>query len=135
MRWTFVDEQDDANPHNGIIINAASDLTSLYESIRDRPSFFFSLVDESGARILVGFGRHDVGCIQYTTPGNAPVHLVAVGDVSASADGPIGEEFLCGNTPTPIVKRYCLPFNDVVRFVGEIVDTRMLAKEVNWEEI
>jgi hypothetical protein len=135
MRWTFLDEQDDANTHNGITLYAASDLTALYESIRDRPPFFFSLVHEGGARLLVGFGRHDVGCIQYTTPGDASVHLVAVGDISAPVDGPIGAEFLCGDTPTPIVKRYCVPFNDVVRFVGNIVDTGMLAKDVTWEEI
>jgi len=135
MRWILWDEQDETNPINGKTICTAAELKPLYESIHDRPPFFFSLEDEGGARLLIGIGRRDVGCIQYSTPGDASAPLVAVGDISASADGPMGAEFLCGDTPTPIVRRYCLPFNDVVRLVGDLVESGMLANDATWEKI
>jgi hypothetical protein len=44
-------------------------------------------------------------------------------------------EFLMGDTPTPVSKRYCLPLDAFVEIVAEFVQTGERKREVLWEEL
>src|SRR5262249_9341652 len=103
----FLAQQDESNPLNGLIMADNEHLPRILASLRTRKPFWAQLFGDNGYNLMVGIGGTS-GCVQYSrSDGNSP-YLVAVAANPTAEEGDI--EFLCGNTPTPVSKRYILPF-------------------------
>jgi len=90
------------------------------------------LFGDNGYNLMVGIGGTS-GCVQYSrSDGNSP-YLVAVAANPTAEEGDI--EFLCGNTPTPVSKRYILPFEKVKEIASYFLETGARSAKVRWEEI
>ena len=130
MNAVFHDHQDIANPLNGRAVTS-SEAIRLLRSLRTRDPFFCSLDADAGT-LLVGVGQ-DVGCIQFTpTVGGLP-YLMAMSDPNESRDGYV--EFLSGGTPSPVPRRYALPWLLLEQIVTAFLDEGAIPNDVVWEEI
>jgi|SRR5262245_23209194 len=132
MRTHFYDLQDDANPLNGTSIENSAELRNALESLRDRPPFFAELIGDNGFKLTFGLGATE-GCVQFCSVEDDPPYLMAVNPNIRDSEG--GVEFLCGGTPTPVDKRYCLPYDAFVEIVAGFVQTGERKHDVLWEEI
>jgi hypothetical protein len=135
MKWTISDEQDVTSTIHGVTVETAREFRAMYQSSCERDPFFISLIGENGARVLVGAGRCLMSTIQYSTTDEVPVDWVIIGDVTMRLDGPVGVEFLCGDTPTPVLMRHCLPAHCIVEVTSEVIATGILPTNVAWEQI
>jgi len=126
------DLQQSDNPLNGAELESASELDGVFRSLADRKPFLFELQRNDGSILTVGFGG-SYGCVQHSNVGGSPPYLMALGDQQDDDDKFL--EFLAGNTPTPIPKRFCLPIKQVIEIIAEFMEHGAKSKNVSWEEI
>jgi hypothetical protein len=132
MKVEFFDRQDESNPLNGAQIGTDDELSSIIESLRTRPPFLCELIGENGHNLMVGIGD-DIGCVQHSSCDGLPPYLMGTKDAPRDTNNCV--DFLIGDTPTPIPRRYCLPMELVKRIASDFVDTGERSADVHWEEI
>jgi hypothetical protein len=136
MTVTFFDRQDESNPNNAKQIDNSDQLLKLLTSLRNRAPFFVELLGENGYALLVGIGPV-TGRIQYS-PGNGTLpYLMAVGDSAIQNPSTKDQdyvEFLTSDAPTPVSKRYCLPFDVVQQGAAYFLETGNRIPTLMWEE-
>jgi Immunity protein Imm1 len=131
MIVTFFDGDDETNYLNGTAIRDNSRLFQILRSMRNRSPFICELVGENGYYLLVGVGT--VGFVQYSARDGNPPYLVAVSPNSEAGESEV--EFMLGGTPTPVITRYCMPFDDVLQIAGYFQETGRTYPGVAWDEI
>jgi hypothetical protein len=131
MRAQFFDRQDATNPLNGKMLSDAAAMRSIIESTRQRAPFLAELIGENGRKLLLGLGPAD-GCVQFSSSDDSPPYLMALGN-NPEEEGQ--QDFLIGNTVSPIPRRYCLPMSRVAEIAAVFLDNGQRASDVAWEEI
>lgn len=132
MMVTFLDVQDRSNPMNGMKIKNLIEFDETVEKLRNREPFFFELTGENDYQLLVGFGNV-IGCVQHSRTDGGGLFLVAVAPGARKASDYF--EFLAGGTPTPISKRYCMPWEQVRQIVAYFLETGERSSDISWEAI
>ena len=132
MSVVFVDLQETDNPDNGKRFGAMSDIRHFLRSLEKRPPFLFELENEAGATLTVGLAG-TVGCVQFTPVRGKPPYQMAFTEECVEAETFL--EFLAGNTPTPISRRYCVPIKQVEDIILEFVKNGLPSPHTSWEEI
>jgi hypothetical protein len=130
MNASFRDQEDPSNPLNGHLV-ASSDVGQLLRSLQTREPFFCSLEADLGT-LLVGVGR-ELGCIQFTPKDGGPPYLMAT--IGSMENGDEYVEFLSGGTPSPVPRRYCLPWSLVERTVEAFLTQGFVPSDLQWEEV
>jgi hypothetical protein len=128
----FFDRQEDDNPLNGSKIATSVALSRTIDQLRNRRPFFFELLGENGYKLLIGVGKH-VGCVQYSACDGNPPYLVAT--TGREMENNTYIEFLAGNTPTPIPRHYCVPFDVMKRIAALFMETGLRDTSIQWEEV
>ena len=131
MNVTFLDGEDNKNSLNGSVIQDRERLLQTMDRLRTRPPFVCELAGETGFYLHVGIGK--LGHAQYSRMDGEPPYLLAVAPRPGRRDEYI--EFLLGGTPTPISKRYCMPFNLVREIAGYFLETGRAHPDFTWEEV
>jgi hypothetical protein len=131
MNVTFFDIEDKANHLNGTIIRDGDRLSQVLEGVRMRAPFFCELIGENGYELLIGVGPE--GCVQFGQRDGNSAYLVAVSPDQVAKGGQI--EFLCNGLPTPVPRRYCMPFDSIREIAGYFLDTGRMHPTFAWEEI
>ena len=132
MKIVFQDLQQIDNPMNGMLLETAEEVTRAFRSLAGRKPFLFELRGEYGFMLTVGFADNQ-GSVQYSPSSGMPTYMMAIAD-SAENEGEF-IEFLAGNTPTPISRRYCLPIKQVETIVLDFLASGAKSEAVPWEEI
>jgi hypothetical protein len=132
MKTRFFDLEDDANPLNGASVENAAELRNILESLRNRAPFIAELIGDNGFKFMFGVGITE-GCVQFSSAEDDPPYLMAVNPDLRGSEGEV--EFLCGGAPTPVSKRYCLPYGAFMEIVAEFVRTGERKSDALWEEI
>ena len=101
-------------------------------SFDGRKPFLFELRRDNGLMLTVGFAG-DRGCVQYSSSDGSPPYLLAV--VEDPTDGGQFVEFLAGDTPTAISRRFCLPIEQVQEIAVHFLASGERTGAVLWEEI
>jgi hypothetical protein len=128
----FFDRQDPGNLYNGAKLSDPDALRSTLESVRYRLPFFAELIGENGNSLLLGIGPKE-GCVQFTVSGGAAPYFMAVSPGATEADG--YEDFLIGDTATPVPKRYCMPYETLVEIAVAFLTSGERSASVSWEAI
>lgn len=131
MKLTFFDRQDQSNPLNGRSIERESELLDIFNALRRRSPFIVELVGDNGYNLTIGMG--DPGCVQHSPSNGDRPYLMAVGP--HPEDSQDSTEYLMGDTPTPIVRRYALPFEVVAAIACHFQGTGERSSAVPWEQI
>jgi hypothetical protein len=132
VKTQFFDRQDPKNPINGRVVTRSMEVSELFAAVRTRPPFFAEFIGEGGFKLLVGLASAE-GCAQFSAADGSPPYLMAVAPDAANSGGE--QSFLIGDTMTPVPKRYCLPYEAIVRLAEVFVDTGLRDTEIRWEEI
>jgi hypothetical protein len=130
MNASFSDYEDPTNQLNGHRLSSAEAIEVL-RSLQGREPFICSLQTDSGT-LLVGVGR-ELGCVQLTPADGGPPYFMATTSSMGDADEYI--EFLSGGTPSPIRRRYCLPWPLIERIVTHFLDQGIVPTDVQLEEV
>jgi hypothetical protein len=77
MKLLYENQQEDADPMNGMIISGGAQLDAALDAGRIGTPVFVRLSGDNGFEIMVGIG-HNVGCIQYSRSDGEPPYLVAL---------------------------------------------------------
>ena len=130
MNVIFFDRQDQENPLHGVVVRDRERLLQILNGLLIRPPFVCELQGENDFLLHVGVG--EFGQAQYSRADGKPPYLMAV----APDPGPKEEdiEFLLGGTPTPISKRYCMPFKFICEIAGYFVETGRAHPGFSWED-
>jgi hypothetical protein len=132
MKIRIYDRQDAMNPLNGIVVYNSADLLEIINSLTTRSPFFCELEGENGYNLLIGIGGL-YGCVQYSArDGSTPYLMATAGEAETNNEY---VEFLIGNTPTPVARRYCLPFDQVREIAVHFQNTGDRSLAVGWEKI
>src|SRR5262249_36050375 len=131
MNVTFFDREDKTNSLNGVAIQDRELLLRILSGLRSRPPFVCELLGENGFHLHVGIGK--LGHAQYSRSDGEPPYLLAVGPRPGRRDEYL--EFLLWGTPTPISKRYCMPFNSVREIAEYFLTTGCAHPGFTWEGI
>jgi hypothetical protein len=107
------------------------EMDEVLQKLRNREPFFFELVGENGYQLLVGLGK--VGCAQYSRDDGSGLFQVAIAPSAQNIEGYV--EFLAGDTPTPISKRYCMPWQQVKQIVFYFLEMGACTPEFSWKVI
>ncbi|MCC8960153.1 hypothetical protein H8B02_44155 [Bradyrhizobium sp. Pear77] len=132
MRAQFFDRQDATNPLNETVVDGSPALRRIVNDTRQRQPFLSELVGTNGRKLLLGLGSGD-GCVQFSSTDGAPPYLMAVATIEHEGGGT--QEFLMGDTSTPMPRRYCLPMEKVVEIAVAFLETGERSSSVEWEEI
>jgi len=127
---TFLDGQDNTNPLNGSVIQDRERLLEIFDRLRSRPPFVCELAGENGFYLHVGIGK--LGHAQYSRMDGEPPYLLAVAPQPGRRDEYI--DFLLWQTPTPISKRYCMPFDSIREIAGFFQETGRAHPSFAWED-
>jgi Immunity protein Imm1 len=128
----FFDRQDKHNPLNGSEIATSAALLKAIDEWRNRRPFFCELLGNNGYKLLIGIDS-ELGCVQYSSSDGDPPYLVATTEQETENDTEI--EFFIDDTSTPILRRYCIPFDLMKRVVASFIDTGLRDPTVHWKEI
>jgi immunity protein Imm1 of predicted polymorphic toxin system len=132
MKAVFNHEQEFFPKLDGACVDNRKELFALFEMFKDQEPFIGHLVGDNGYKLALGIGK-ELGCVQHSSSNGDVPYLVAL------APGIHGEDdyfdFWVGNTPTPIHKRYCLPFETVKEIAAYFIETGERSSDVSWEEI
>ena len=123
--------QESLNPLNGTVISSPVELLKILDGLRSRPPFFLQLVGNNGYKLDIGIGRTH-GYAQFSPNDGNPPYLMAKAPNGAAPSEDL--EFLAGNTPTPIDKRYCLPWKLVVQVAAHFIETGKRSTQISWKE-
>jgi len=132
MVVTFFDRQDENNQLNGSTYVDSRSLLNCLKLLTSRSAFFCEIDSDNGFKLLVGIGGN-WSCIQHSSAGGSPPYLMAV-----PGEPPLGAqdmEFLIGNTPTPVSRRYILGAELAEKVISYFVGTGKKSESVEWEEI
>jgi hypothetical protein len=132
MNAVFNDFQEPCSPLDGATVRNREELFELLDSLRNRAPFVGELVGDNGYKLLLGIGP-EVGSVQHSPSDGDVPYLMAVAVDDHCKDEYV--EFLCGDTPSPISKRYCLPFESVKEIAAHFLETGERSPAVRWEEI
>lgn len=132
MKVVFFDRQNESNSMNGAQIAGSHGLESLLDSLKSRSPFFFELIGQGENKLLVGISG-ELGCVQYSEKTGEPPYFMATKADASQDDQYL--EFLIGDTPTPVLVRYCLPFDTVKQVALHFQKTGNRSPTVMWEEI
>ena len=132
MNAIFEDMQDDQNEKNGSCIADAASLDALLRSFTGRKPFCFLLKGENGSAVTVGWGPR-LGSVQFGPSTGAPPYQMATAEDAFDDDEAV--EFLAGDTPTPIPRRFCMPIEKVKCVVLDFLRDGQKSPGVAWEEI
>jgi hypothetical protein len=132
MNVIFKDMQKLNNPLNGNRIENVSDVECLFRSFVGRDPFLFELQGENEITLTIGF-TDECASIQYSASSGLPPYFMAISDEAIDDSEYI--EFLAGDTPTPISRRYCLPTVKAIRIVNDFVQLGIRSKGMTWEEV
>jgi hypothetical protein len=91
----------------------------------------FELRGQNGFMLTIGWAG-DSGSVQFGHIDGSSPYMMAVG---AEAEDSGFIEFLVGNTPTPVPKRYCLPIKRVCEIAEYFLLHGNRSNDVQWEEI
>jgi hypothetical protein len=130
MVVTFFDIEDDSNSLNGTVIRDSERLLQILEGLRGRRPFVCELVGNNGFELTVGIGAH--GFAQYGRRDFSAGFMIAIAPGKELEEGDI--EFLAGRTPTPISKRYCMPFESVCDIARHFLEAGSPHPAFLWEE-
>jgi Immunity protein Imm1 len=130
MNVTFFDREDEANPLNGTVARHREQLLQILNGLRNRPPFVCELLGENGLHLHVGIGK--LGHAQYSRSDGEPPYLLAMGPRPGRRDEYV--DFLLGGTPTPISKRYCMPFDSIREIAAYFLETGRAHPSFAWEE-
>jgi hypothetical protein len=130
MIAVFQDLQDSKNASNGVSVSDERGLDALLAKLNYRAPFLFELNIDGGSKLLVGISP-ELGCVQYSAADGSPPYLMAVGDEAES--GVV--EFLAGNTPTPIPRRFCFSKSVLKQVIADFLRTGERSSAIAWEEI
>lgn len=130
MNVTFLDIEDDANKLNGTVIPDTSRLFQILTTLRIREPSFCEFRGEN-FKLTVGVGS--VGCAQHSPADGSPPYLIALAPDGEGAKG--ASEFLAGGTPTPVLNRYCMPFESVRDIARYFLDTGSVHPAFTWEKL
>ena len=131
MNITFFDEQDDTNSLNGTVVQDREHLLRILDGLRNRSPFVCDLVGTNGFHLDIGIGA--MGHAQYSRMDGEPPYLLAVAPQPGRRDEYI--DFLLWQTPTPISKRYCMPFESVRDIAAYFLETGRTHPLFAWEEV
>ena len=131
MNITFFDREDATNSLNGMVVQHRERLLQILDGLRNRPPFVCELLGENGFHLYVGIGK--LGHAQYSRSDGEPPYLLAVAPRPGRRDEHI--EFLLWGTPTPISKRYCMPFDSTREIALHFLQTGRAHPGFIWEGI
>ncbi len=133
MNTTFQDLQNENNPRNGAVAGDRERVVLLLDELRKiEPPFMCQFMGDNGFTLLIGVA-FDFGCAQYSSNDGMPPFLMAVS--KGDTPGRNEMEFLVGDTPTPIDRRFRIAFDDLLEVVAEFVATGERSAGVSWEEL
>ena len=132
MNLDFRDLQEPDNSMNGRTLSTAPEVESLFESLAERDPFLFELCGSNGFVLTIGLANGS-GTVQHSSIDGSPPHYMAISNAGEEEDGYI--EFLAGNTPTPIPRRFCLPIEQVQEIAVEFLLNEAKSESVRWEAI
>jgi hypothetical protein len=132
MTAIFQDLQQPENPLNGRQVNSAISIAEICRGLSKRKPFLFELRGDNGFMLTVGFAGN-IGSVQYSRCDGLPPYLMAVSSEVIEAGESV--DFLAGNTPTPIPRRFCLAFDLVERIASEFVEHGKKSAVVSWEDV
>jgi hypothetical protein len=130
MNVTFLDVEDSTNNLNGTVIRDSERLLQILDSLRTREPFICELAGANSFKLVIGVGNS--GCAQYSPSDGSPPYLVALAPHKEAEKG--YSEFLAGGTPTPVSKRYCMPFDSVREIATYFLGTGRAHPAFKWEE-
>jgi hypothetical protein len=131
MNVTFLDIEDSANSLNGFTISDSVRLLQVLAGLRKREPFFCQLTGENKFKLTIGVGN--VGCAQYSPADGSPPYRVALAPNKETAKG--YSEFFAGGTPTPVLNRYCMPFDSVRKIAVYFLETGGAHPAFKWEKL
>jgi hypothetical protein len=132
MKTHFFDLFDNANPLNGTSVENLAELQNVLESVRDRLPFIAELIGDNGFKLTFVLGTTE-GCVQFCSVDLDPPYLIAIDPSQRDSEGDV--EFLMSGVPTPVSKRYCLPYDAFVEIAAEFIQTGERKHGVLWEEL
>jgi hypothetical protein len=132
MTVVFQDLQEVNNPLNGRQLKSAASMAELWYDLGGRKPFLFELRGDNGFMLTVGYAG-DTGSVQYSSCDGSRPYLLATSDESMEDSTYV--EFLAGNTPTPIPRRFCLPIGLLAGIFREFVERGERSGSLAWEEI
>jgi hypothetical protein len=130
MNLTFFDREDQANALNGSLVQDRERLLRILDGLRNRPPFVCELAGENGFYLHIGIGT--MGHAQYSRMDGEPPYLLAVAPQPGRRDEYM--DFLLWQTPTPISKRYCMPFDLIREIAGYFLETGNAHPGFGWED-
>jgi hypothetical protein len=122
--------QDGANSLNGTVLEDPTEVGAIVRTMRQRIPFLAELIGENGRTLLLGLGSAD-GCVQFSSSDGDPPYLMALENPEEEG----WQDFLCGGTPTPVPRRYCLPMQKVIAVAVAFLETGEPYPAIEWEEI
>jgi hypothetical protein len=131
MKAQFFDRQDETNPLNGTVLHDSSSLRDIIIRMQQRAPFLAELIGENGCALLLGLGSSD-GCVQFSSTDGSPPYWMAVG---SDPEGTGEQNFLIGNTATPVPRRYCISMERVEEIATTFLASGQRALDMVWEEI
>ena len=131
MDAIFEDLQALENPLNGSRVNSTV-VKELLSTSEARAPFLFELRGDNGVMLTVGLAGR-VGVAQYASAVGLPPYLMALADDPSAELGFV--EFLARDTPTRILRRYCLAVERLEEVVGKFLEDGTRLEHVPWEEI
>jgi hypothetical protein len=135
MRSQFFDRQHTDNPLNGVMVDNSAALRTLVHNLQGREPFFAELIGDNRCKLLLGIGPAE-GCVQFSTVDGAPPYLMAMrNDPEQEGVEQNCLDFLIGDTPTPVPRRYCLPMHKVVEIAANFLMQGERSTDVTWESI
>jgi Immunity protein Imm1 len=131
MRAQFFDRQDVTNPLNGKVLSDSATMRNVIQGSQQRIPFLAELIGENDRKLLLGLGSSD-GCVQFGASDDSPPYWMALGS-NPEEEGE--QDFLIGDTATPIPRRFCLPMSTIAEIAAAFLDSGERAPDVAWEEI
>ena len=132
MSVEFFDRQNPLHPANGARIQSGDDLSRLLAGFLNRKPFFCELLTDNGYKQLIGIGG-TIGCVQHSRIDGSPPYLMAVANNNLDTESET--EFLIDDRATPVLMRYCIPFEIVKQAAICFLETGKCDPSVSWEEI
>jgi hypothetical protein len=117
----------------GEAISSPEQLAAAIDRVATREPACHELLGENGCSLMMGIGR-TLGCVQFSHQDYDPPYLLATTE-EAKRSGEGDMEFLMGETPTPIRKRYCLPLDLVKEIAIHFLKTGEPSQAVEWEKV
>ena len=115
-------------------VSEEKDLSDLLHNLVKQESRVVILELPNSGIFTLGVGT-PYGFIQYSKSGE-PSYLVASDDGNAELIESDDEvEFDANGTPTPIPKRLCLPYDQIVDIIVHFYISHDLPRSLKWEEI